>query len=251
MSDKMREAFERAAKQRWPHIDLGHSGDGDYWDFKVQKTFEDFAFGYQTALAQQDWQEPIGYTEAGNLDLLDKGAPTTVFPVEDKEKLVHAFPVYAAPQIATIPEGYAVLPMELTAENGAKYLMLGEFEEVSLWECPRCDGDEDCDMCHGHGSYTYRTPVSWNTIKQIWRKAATHFAAPEQPTAPAEQWIPCSERLPTGADFSDTGMVWAVEVDGGCTRVILVGYHAITRRKWLYTHWMPTNLKRPAPPESE
>jgi hypothetical protein len=71
-----------------------------------------------------------------------------------------------------VPLDKIVMPVALTAENGAKALLIGEFEEVLELECPSCDRDDDeCDVCGGNGSYTYRVPVSWATIREIYAKA--------------------------------------------------------------------------------
>ena len=66
-----------------------------------------------------------------------------------------------------IPSGLNTMPAELTAENGGKHLMLGEFFEVVKLECAACD--------QGNGTYTYRVPISWSAIKEIYAKAAAHF----------------------------------------------------------------------------
>ncbi|WP_415912483.1 hypothetical protein [Neptuniibacter sp. QD37_11] len=69
-----------------------------------------------------------------------------------------------------------LMPRALTAENGGKHLMIGEFQEVVKLECTACDGDdEDCEVCSGHGTFTYRVPVGWDTIKEIYQRAADHF----------------------------------------------------------------------------
>ena len=71
-----------------------------------------------------------------------------------------------------------VMPRRLTAENGAKALLIGEFHEVVELECTACDeGDEGCEVCSGHGTFTYRVPVSWATIKKIYDKAVQHLGA--------------------------------------------------------------------------
>ncbi|MBL4891479.1 MAG: hypothetical protein JKX91_06590 [Rhizobiaceae bacterium] len=73
-------------------------------------------------------------------------------------------------------EKTVAMPTELTAENGGKYLMMGEFFEVVELECSACDqDDEDCEVCSGNGSYTYRVPISWPAIKEIYAKAVEHF----------------------------------------------------------------------------
>ena len=70
-----------------------------------------------------------------------------------------------------------VLPKKLTAENGAKYLLLGEFYSEVVVSCEDCYGDDDsCHQCKGSGSITMRVPVSWTTIKAIYDKIVKHMA---------------------------------------------------------------------------
>jgi len=79
--------------------------------------------------------------------------------------------------IKALPDTVMVkMPKELTAENGAKGLLSGEFFEVVELECTACDqNNDDCEVCSGNGSYIYRVPVSWATIKEIYAKAVEHF----------------------------------------------------------------------------
>ncbi len=68
------------------------------------------------------------------------------------------------------------VPKKLTAENGVKKALIGEFEETVVMDCPDCEGaghihDETCDVCKGAGQYSYHVPVSWTNIKAIWEKA--------------------------------------------------------------------------------
>ena len=86
-----------------------------------------------------------------------------------------------AGQAASVPEGFVLMPSELTAENGAKQALSGEFSEDMELECGACDrDDEDCEVCAGHGSYTYRAPVSWPTIKAIYKLAVEELSRPKQ-----------------------------------------------------------------------
>lgn len=40
-----------------------------------------------------------------------------------------------------------LMPRELTAENGAKAILIGEFSETIELRCPECDGDDkECDI---------------------------------------------------------------------------------------------------------
>ena len=69
-----------------------------------------------------------------------------------------------------------LMPRELTAENGAKAILIGEFSETIELRCPECDGDDkECDICHGDGFYTQEIPVTWNMIKLIYHKAVQHL----------------------------------------------------------------------------
>jgi len=71
------------------------------------------------------------------------------------------------------------LPVELTAENGAKGLLMGEFfEEIELDNTDYC-GCGECDCCvEGLGedeAYTQKVPVSWTTIKEIYAKIVVYY----------------------------------------------------------------------------
>ena len=73
-----------------------------------------------------------------------------------------------------------VMPKELTAENGGKGLMIGEFYEDYDQPCMECvdmdeEDNEDCLYCSGTNYVTVKVPVSWTTIKAIYQKAVDHF----------------------------------------------------------------------------
>ncbi len=76
-----------------------------------------------------------------------------------------------------IPDGYALVPMKLTAENGAKGALLGEFSETKFINCPECFGDDECDTCDGSGRIETKVQVSWTNIKAIWDKGIEHFSS--------------------------------------------------------------------------
>ncbi len=79
-----------------------------------------------------------------------------------------------------IPDGYVMVPMRLTAENGAKGVLSGEFSETQFVNCPECFGDDECETCDGSGRIEITVPVTWTTIKEIWAKGVEHFAAAPQ-----------------------------------------------------------------------
>lgn len=78
-----------------------------------------------------------------------------------------------------IPDGYMMVPMRLTAENGAKAALLGEFNLEYTLTCHECFG-EGCDDCSGEGTWTSTMPIDWTTIKEIWDKSINHFAAAQR-----------------------------------------------------------------------
>lgn len=99
------------------------------------------------------------------------------------------------------PPGYVMVPMRLTAENGAKGALSGEFSETKFVNCPECFGDDECETCDGSGGIEITVPVTWTTIKEIWAKGVEHFAAAPQspgsePATVPGKWIPVSERMP-------------------------------------------------------
>ncbi|EEJ5468924.1 DUF550 domain-containing protein [Salmonella enterica subsp. diarizonae] len=88
-----------------------------------------------------------------------------------------------AGNLPVIPDGWVMVPKKLTAENGAKSLLSGEFLETTFISCPECFADEECESCDGSGRIKIEVPVSWTTIKAIWNKGVEHFvAAPQQGT---------------------------------------------------------------------
>ena len=74
-----------------------------------------------------------------------------------------------------------LMPRELTAENGAKRLLSGEFfEEIEVsCDCFAMSDDgnavDNCCHCAGEGSYTQKAPIEWTTIKEIYAMAVKHF----------------------------------------------------------------------------
>ena len=78
--------------------------------------------------------------------------------------------------------GTVKMPKELTAENGAKALLSGEFYVEQLIYCPDCDidsgieYDEVCETCDDSGTVTQRIMIDWDTIKRIYAKAVEHLA---------------------------------------------------------------------------
>lgn len=69
-----------------------------------------------------------------------------------------------------------VLPSELTAENGAKALLMGEFYEQVEQPCPNPFCNNECHICDGSGTHTIHRIVEWRTIKAIYAKIVANMA---------------------------------------------------------------------------
>lgn len=73
------------------------------------------------------------------------------------------------------------MPRSLSAKNGAKGLLIGEFfEEIEVPNEDYC-GCGKCDFCieiqdeDATETIIKKVPVSWSTIKDIYAKIVEHF----------------------------------------------------------------------------
>lgn len=75
-----------------------------------------------------------------------------------------------------------IMPSSLTAENGAKALLIGEFAETIEVRNELYCGCGYCDFCEENPdepeTCQISVPVSWNTIKAIYAKAVQHLSKP-------------------------------------------------------------------------
>ena len=67
-----------------------------------------------------------------------------------------------------------LMPKALTAENGAKALMMGEFFETIQQDCPECYGD-GCSDCDDNGYFEIKIPIKWTIIKEIYKMAVDNL----------------------------------------------------------------------------
>lgn len=82
-----------------------------------------------------------------------------------------------------------IMPKALTAENGAKYLLSGEFYETVSILCEECGGEGEilqddgsdstgtlipCEYCDS-GLYQQKVTIGWTTIKEIYAMCAKHL----------------------------------------------------------------------------
>lgn len=69
-----------------------------------------------------------------------------------------------------IPDGYCIMPLKLTAENGAKGALSGEFHISRTVTCHECGG-EGCEDCNDQGSWEEEILIGWGIIKLIYQSA--------------------------------------------------------------------------------
>lgn len=76
-----------------------------------------------------------------------------------------------------VPDGYCIMPVALTAKNGAKWALSGEFSTAREVTSPECEGD-GCSDCDGRGDWYEDQAIDWTTIKEIYRRAVEVCALP-------------------------------------------------------------------------
>ncbi|MGN9653060.1 DUF550 domain-containing protein [Klebsiella michiganensis] len=129
--------------------------------------------------SEHGWSDPdTGAFEFGND--AQRGYSSTLEELAEGIRALHP----NAGNSPAIPEGYVIVPMRLTAENGAKGALSGEFSETKFVNCHECFGDDECETCDGSGRIEITVPVTWTTIKEIWAKGVEHFAAAPQEVKP-------------------------------------------------------------------
>lgn len=128
--------------------------------------------------SEHGWSDPeTGSFEFGND--VQREYSSTLEELADGIRALH--PNTGTQTAPVIPDGYCIMPMKLTAENGAKGALSGEFSETKFINCPECFGDDECETCDGSGRIEITVPVTWTTIKAVWAKGVEHFvAAPQQ-----------------------------------------------------------------------
>ncbi len=160
---------------------------------------------------------------------------------------IEEFKALIAQPAPVVPDGYVMVPMRLTAENGAKGALSGEFSETKFVNCPECFGDDECETCDGSGRIEITVPVTWTTIKEIWAKGVEHFAAAPQspgsePATVPGKWIPVSEQMPEKGQAVLVYRPKAHEGGDSDVRVAVYGRHNFEHGfgcYWEPSHWMP------------
>lgn len=102
--------------------------------------------------------------------------------------------------------------------------------ETEGWKNPLLSKNDRLQIADG--------AVAWRD--EVIKNLRSRVSQPE-----GDGWIKCSERLPTEADSDALGFVWTFSKGLGIT---VLDRHAFTEPPF-YTHWKPTSLKHPQPPQ--
>ncbi|WP_225521448.1 hypothetical protein [Pseudomonas kurunegalensis] len=98
----------------------------------------------------------------------------------ERDAAATGLPIVPIGPLVSIPDEYCLMPKRLTAENGAKALLLGEFKLEVTQECPECreldEPAEGCEICDGEGEYGQRHTIPWDMIKFIYSEAVKGLA---------------------------------------------------------------------------
>ncbi|WP_338459550.1 hypothetical protein [Pseudomonas sp. TE3-3-F2023] len=98
----------------------------------------------------------------------------------ERDAAATGLPIVPVGPLVSIPDEYCLMPKRLTAENGAKALLLGEFKLEVTQECPECreldEPVEGCEICDGEDEYAQRHTIPWDQIKFIYSEAVKGLA---------------------------------------------------------------------------
>lgn len=87
-------------------------------------------------------------------------------------------PLFTRPLPPGLPDGYCIMPLKLTAANGAKAALSGEFHVNHHIVCKECAG-EGCESCNEEGGWEGEILIGWDTIKRIHEAAVEACALPK------------------------------------------------------------------------
>lgn len=150
----------------------------DSTGFEDQRTHSDyllFLAGYRETHAEpqpQPHPEPIAWMVGTAFWWTKEEA--------ERDAAETGLPIVPIGPLVSIPDEYCLMPKRLTAENGAKALLLGEFKLEVTQECPECreldEPVEGCEICDGEGEYGQRHIIPWDKIKFIYSAAMKGLA---------------------------------------------------------------------------
>lgn len=147
------------------------------------------------------------FAEISNEAISEDGEAVGYFIKNSRMELLEQ--LLASPPEPVVPDGYCIMPLALTAANGAKGALSGEFKISRTVRCHECGG-EGCDDCADAGEFEEEITVPWDTIKDIYRAAvdtcrAAMLAQPvsQGKLVPVE---PTPKQWAAGVKAMDTGM---------------------------------------------
>jgi len=114
---------------------------------------------------------------------------------------------------AAVPDGYCVMPCKLSAENGAKVALSGEFHVAHYIVCQSCGG-EGCEDCNEEGGWDCEILIGWDIIKRIYEAAVGACALPH-----TQSTNPCPKCGNTGLADSGGVQPWGepILIECDCT----------------------------------
>ncbi|ARZ01865.1 hypothetical protein AXW37_12425 [Yersinia ruckeri] len=120
-----------------------------------------------TLLQGNEWAEHVAKTNVGGA--LEQEITQLINSITDLRERAEAAEaaLSAANEKLKVPAGYCIMPESLTAENGAKGALSGEFFTET---------DITCEHCNDLGVQTVRTAIGWSTIKDIYKMAVSATA---------------------------------------------------------------------------
>ncbi|MEZ1436596.1 hypothetical protein QVM41_09900 [Pseudomonas shirazica] len=140
--------------------------------FDIASDLRDYILAFPQAHAPQPHPEPIAWMVGTAIWWTEEEA--------ERDAAATGLPIVPIGPLASIPDEYCLMPKRLTAENGAKALLLGEFKLEVTQECPECreldEPVEGCEICDGEGEYGQRHIIPWDKIKYIYSEAVKGLA---------------------------------------------------------------------------
>jgi hypothetical protein len=110
-------------------------------------------------------QEPVFYIEVEGDDWIQAGRiPGSTFDFNELPDGINKLYAHPAPSVPAAVPGYVLMPLKLTAENGAKYALSGEFHVLHRVTCHECGG-EGCSDCDDEGSFEEKIMIGWMTLR--------------------------------------------------------------------------------------